>query len=187
MAYTIMLWLVNPGGQIYQDEALELTQGSQRAVLPGAMSGVTEPPAATRLVYSVYDTQNEAATALQVLGEQLAQGRPILVTLRSGHAFLVPAGRVHYAVMAEVMRPKDLRAAERPEAATDKERDRATARVVEPPPFPEQDEQARPVPLDGGSVPGGGFGPGAPPSGPARPEAQWETPEPSPPAVRDRG
>lgn len=187
MAYTIMLWLVNPGEQIHQDEALELTQGAQRAVLPGAMSGVTEPPAATRLVYGVYDTQNEAATALQVVGEQLAQARPLMVTLRGGHVFLIPAGRVHYAVMAEVVRPKDVHAAERPEAATDKERDRATARVVEPPPFPEQDEQARPAPLDGGSVPRGGPGPGAPPGGPARPEAQRETPEPSPPAVRDRG
>ncbi|ABF44003.1 hypothetical protein Dgeo_2569 (plasmid) [Deinococcus geothermalis DSM 11300] len=183
MAYTIMLWLVNPGEQIHQDEAIELTQGAQRAVLPGAMSGVTEPPAATRLVYGVYDTQNEAATALQVVGEQLAQGRPLMVTLRGGHVFLIPAGRVHYAVMAEVVRPKDVRAAERPGAAADQERDRATARVVEPPPFPEQDEQARPA----RSVPGGGSGPGAPPSGPARPEAQWETPEPSPPAVRDRG
>ncbi|GAA5534308.1 hypothetical protein [Deinococcus aluminii] len=179
MAYTIMLWLVNPGEQIHQDEALELTQGAQRAVLPGAMSGVTEPPAATRLVYGVYDTQNEAATALQVVGEQLAQGRPLMVTLRGGHVFLIPAGRVHYAVMAEVVRPKDVRAAERPEAAT--------ARVVEPPPFPEQDEQAQPAPLDGGSVPRGEPGPGAPPGGPARPEAQRETPEPSPPAVRDRG
>lgn len=111
MAYTVMLWLVNPGEQINEDGADALTHGPHRRALPGAMSGITEPPAATRLVYGVYPTQDEAAEALEALGDTLAQGRPVLVTLRGGHVFLVPPARVHYAAMAEVTRPKDAVAA----------------------------------------------------------------------------
>lgn len=107
MAYTIMLWLVNPGEQIFEDDALELTQGMERDLLPGAMSGVTEPPAATRLVYGVFDTDAPARAELERIGESLAANRPLVITQRSGHTFLVPARRVHYAVMAEVIRPKD--------------------------------------------------------------------------------
>ncbi|GAA5512377.1 hypothetical protein Dcar01_01091 [Deinococcus carri] len=186
MAYTIMLWLVNPGEQIHQDEAIELTQGAQRAGLPGAMSGVTEPPAATRLVYGVYDTQNEAATALQVVGEQLAQGHPLMVTLRGGHVFLIPARRVHYAVMAEVVRPKDVRGTQSPEETTAKARDRAASRAIDPSsPLAEQDRQHPPDTGDAGGGIGGGPGPGGLLSGPAVPESLPETRDGSPSRPQD--
>lgn len=108
MAFTVMLWLVNPGPQMNEAAADVLTHGEGRAKLPGAMSGVTEPPAATRLVYGVYDTAQDAERALADIDARLAQAAPVRVSLRSGHVFLVPASRVHYAVMTEVVRPKDL-------------------------------------------------------------------------------
>lgn len=110
MAFTIMLWLVSPGEQAHEQEANKLTHGVRRTALPGAHSGVTEPPAATRLVYGVYQTRNEAAEALEAVGAQLTQNRPVMVTLRGGQVFLVPPARVHYAVMAEVVRPRDAKA-----------------------------------------------------------------------------
>ncbi|WP_027482512.1 hypothetical protein [Deinococcus pimensis] len=108
MAYTVMLWLVNPGPQVYEAAADALTHGEARSRMPGAMSGVTEPPAATRLVYGVFDTPTDAELALAEVEAQLAGNRPVRVAQRSGHVFLVPAHRVHYAVVAEVVRPKDV-------------------------------------------------------------------------------
>jgi len=106
MAYTVMLWLVNPGPQTDEEEAREMLD-KRRPQLPGAKTGVTEPPASTRLVYGVYDDKGQAEEALMNLGVQLEGNQPIRVEMNSGNVFLVPAHRVHYAVMSEVVRPMD--------------------------------------------------------------------------------
>jgi len=106
MAYTVMLWLVNPGPQTDEQEAKEMLD-KRRAQLPGAKTGVTEPPASTRLVYGVYDGKDQAEEALISLEGLLEVNRPVRVEMGSGNVFLVPASRVHYAVMSEVMRPMD--------------------------------------------------------------------------------
>ena len=102
MGYTLMLWLVNPGAQAHEAEALEHTQGAARAEHPGAVSGVDVPPALTRLVYGHYTLEDEAHKALEEIEGALALNRALHVHHTNGHHFVIPAARVHYAVMAEV-------------------------------------------------------------------------------------
>ena len=47
MAYSVMVWLVDPGEQAHQREAMRRTT-TGRSQAPGAASGVNEPPAFTR-------------------------------------------------------------------------------------------------------------------------------------------
>jgi hypothetical protein len=105
MAFSIMLWLVNPGEQMFEQAALELTRGDHRA--PGADQGINEPPAVTRLVYGVFENFVDAKLALEKIEKRLNKNRPISIELHGGATFLVPAARVHYAVLTEAMRPKD--------------------------------------------------------------------------------
>ena len=49
MAFSVMVWLVDPGEQAHQEEARRRTT-TGRALAPGAASGVNEPPAFTRMV-----------------------------------------------------------------------------------------------------------------------------------------
>lgn len=109
MAYTVMLWLVNPGPQTDEAEAKEMLD-RRRTHLPGAKTGVTEPPASTRLVYGMYEDQGQAEEALMNLGIQLGSNQPVRVEMNSGNVFLVPTHRIHYAVMSKVMRPVDEKA-----------------------------------------------------------------------------
>jgi hypothetical protein len=105
MAFSIMLWLVNPGAQMFEQAALTLTRGDHRA--PGADQGINEPPAVTRLVYGVFENFSEAKSALEKIEKRLGKNRPISIELHGGPTFLVPAARVHYAVLSEAVRPKD--------------------------------------------------------------------------------
>jgi hypothetical protein len=43
MAFSVMVWLVEPGEQAHQEEAMQRTT-TGRANAPGAASGVNEPP-----------------------------------------------------------------------------------------------------------------------------------------------
>jgi hypothetical protein len=52
MAYSVMVWLVDPGEQAHQEGAMQRTT-TGRSNAPGAASGVNEPPAFTRMVYGV--------------------------------------------------------------------------------------------------------------------------------------
>lgn len=113
MAYTVMLWLTNPGPQTDEQEAKEMLD-KRRSQLPGAKTGVTEPPASTRLVYGVYDDRGQAEEALTALGVLLSSHSPVRVEMGSGNVFLIPAHRIHYAVMSEVMRPMDSSKAKSP-------------------------------------------------------------------------
>ena len=108
MAYSVMVWLVDPGEQAHQAEAVQRTTGRSQA--PGAASGVNEPPAFTRMVYGVYETLNEAKKALSEISNKLRENEPLEITSGAEHAnmiVLIPAHRVHYIVCAEVERPMD--------------------------------------------------------------------------------
>jgi hypothetical protein len=111
VAHSVMVWLVNPGEQVYQEEALQRTT-TGRAQAPGAASGGNEPPAFTRIVYGVYESLDEAKKALSEISNKLRQNEPLEITSGPEHAnrtFLIPACRVHYVVCDEVERPIDTR------------------------------------------------------------------------------
>jgi hypothetical protein len=105
MAYSVMVWLVNPGEQAHQQEAL--AQSADRVQNPGAASGVNEPPAFTRLVYGVYEDPQEAERALGEISDNLQHNQPLRFEMHGNRIFLVPADRVHYVVCSEVVRPRD--------------------------------------------------------------------------------
>lgn len=106
MAYSVMVWLVNPGGQSQEDdEVVRSTAGRDNA--PGAATGVNMAPALTRMVYGVYESQDEAEQALGDITVTLQQNAPLRITSRPSRVFLVPASRVHYVVCDEVERPMD--------------------------------------------------------------------------------
>ena len=111
MAYSVMVWLVDPGEQAHQQEAMQrTTMGRDKA--PGAASGVNEPPAFTRIVYGIYESLEEAKNALSEISNKLRHNEPLEITSGSEHAnriFLVPAYRVHYVVCDDVERPMDRR------------------------------------------------------------------------------
>jgi len=108
VAYSVMVWLVAPGEQAHQEEAMQRTT-TGRSQAPGAASGVNEPPAFTRMVYGVYESIDEAKKALS---EKLRENEPLEITSGAEHAnrtFLIPVHRVHYVVCEEVERPMDRR------------------------------------------------------------------------------
>ena len=110
MAYSIMVWLVDPGQQAHQQEAMQRTTTSGRANAPGAESGVNEPPAFTRMVYGVYESLEEAKKAFSEISNTLRESEPLHITSGPEHAnrmFLIPAYRVHYVVCYYVERPMD--------------------------------------------------------------------------------
>ena len=109
MAYSVMVWLVDPGEQAHQEAAMQRTT-TGRAQAPGAASGVNEPPASTRMVYGVYESLEEAKEALSEISKTLRENEPLQITSSPEHAnriFLIPAYRVHYVVCEYVERPMD--------------------------------------------------------------------------------
>ena len=111
MAYSVMIWLVDPGEQAHQAKAVQRTT-TGRFQAPGAASGVNEPPAFTRMVYGVYESLDEAKKALSEISNKLRENEPLEITSGAEHEnriFLIPAYRVHYVVCAEVERPMDER------------------------------------------------------------------------------
>jgi hypothetical protein len=106
-----MVWLVDPGEQAHQVQAMQRTT-TGRAQAPGAASGVNEPPAFTRIVYGVYESLDEAKDALSVISNKLRENEPLEITSGPEHAnriLLIPAYRVHYVICDEVERPMDRR------------------------------------------------------------------------------
>jgi hypothetical protein len=111
VAYSVMVWLVDPGEQAHQSEAMQRTT-TGRSLAPGAASGVNEPPAFTRMVYGVYESLDEAKKALSEISDKLRENEPLGITSGAEHAnriVLIPAHRVHYIVCNEVERPMDRR------------------------------------------------------------------------------
>lgn len=105
MAYSLMVWLVDPGEQPYEVEERELAASREDA--PGARSGSNVAPALPRMVYGVYESEDEAQSALKEIGSLLQQNRPLMIDSQANRVFLVPAARVHYVVCEEVERPMD--------------------------------------------------------------------------------
>lgn len=105
MAYSVMLWLVNPNCQSHESEALEMLK--KRSRYPGARGGINEPPVVTRLVYGVFDEHREAKRVLEKIAHQLEKEEPLMVEMPSGDTFVVPPGRIHYVVMSEAVQPKE--------------------------------------------------------------------------------
>ena len=60
-----------------------------------------------RIVYGVYESQNEAEAAFSEISSQLQQNAPLRIPQHGNRVFLVPAERVHYVVCDEVERPMD--------------------------------------------------------------------------------
>jgi hypothetical protein len=104
MPYTVMIWLVDREHSLTAIEARENRHDSN--LTPGASAGVTAPPAFDRLNYGFYETESEAAQALEDLAKTLERNGPVRVESEK-RTFLIPASRVHYAVCEEVTRPKD--------------------------------------------------------------------------------
>ena len=111
MAYSVMIWLVDPGEQAHQAQAVRRTT-TGRSQAPGAASGVNEPPAFTRMAYGIYESLDEAKHALSEISSKLGENEPLEITSAVEHAnrtFLIPAYRVHYVVSEEIERLRDRR------------------------------------------------------------------------------
>ena len=106
MAYSVIVWLVDPGKHPQQDREEEwAAEGREQA--PGAATGANLGYTLPRMRYGVYESQDEAEQALDGISESLQQNRPIRITSQANRVWLVPADRVHYVVCEEVERPKD--------------------------------------------------------------------------------
>ena len=106
MAYSVMVWLVNPG-EYPQEEGEEAWASAGRDEAPGAATGSNIGHALPRMRYGVYESQEEAEGALEEISDHLQQNRPLRISSRASRVWLLPAGRVHYVVCEEVTRPKD--------------------------------------------------------------------------------
>jgi hypothetical protein len=104
MPYTVMIWLVDRESSLSTLEARE--SRPDPGLTPGAAAGVTAGPAFDRLNYGFYETEDEAARALEGLAGTLERNAPVRIE-HEKRTFLIPASRVHYAVCEEVIRPKD--------------------------------------------------------------------------------
>lgn len=106
MAYSVMIWLVNPGEHPQEDdEEVRLDVAPETA--PGAHTGANIGHALPRMVYGVYESEHDAEDALKEISNNLQQNAPLRVSAHSHRQFLIPADRVHYVVCEEVTRPKD--------------------------------------------------------------------------------
>ncbi len=105
MAYSVMVWLVDPGQHPQEEEEQILRAEQGRA--PGASSGVNVGPATPRMVYGVYESQDEAEGALKEISNNLQQNLPLRINTHSHRIFLIPSDRVHYVACEEVTRPMD--------------------------------------------------------------------------------
>ena len=108
MAYSVMIWLVDPGRHAYEEDE-ELRSAVGRDEAPGARTGVNIGAALPRMVYGVYESQEDAENALAEISNNLQQNAPLRMRMHGNRIFLVPADRVHYVVCDEVQRPMDER------------------------------------------------------------------------------
>ena len=106
MAYSVMVWLVNPG-EYPQEVREEEWASAGRDEAPGAATGSNIGHALPRMRYGVYESQEEAEGVLEEISDHLQQNRPLRISSRASRVWLLPADRVHYVVCEEVTRPKD--------------------------------------------------------------------------------
>lgn len=105
MAYSIMVWLVNPGE--YPQQELEEVRATDTEGASGAATGSNIGYALPRMVYGVYEDQGEAEKALDEVSNTLQSNTPLRISAQANRVWLIPADRVHYVVCEEVERPGD--------------------------------------------------------------------------------
>lgn len=105
MAYSVMVWLVNPGE--YPQQELEEARAAEPEEASGASTGSNIGHALPRMVYGVYEGREEAEQALYKISNSLQANEPLRISAQSSRVWLIPAERVHYVVCEEVERPKD--------------------------------------------------------------------------------
>ena len=106
-AYSVMVWLVNPGKHPQMDDEEEKWVQAGRDQAPGARSGSNIGYPIPRMRYGVYESQEEANSALEEISNKLQQNAPLRITSQATRQWLLPADRVHYVVCEEFQRPKD--------------------------------------------------------------------------------
>jgi hypothetical protein len=106
MAYSVVVWFVNPGEYPQQEREEELASAG-RDEAPGAATGSNVGYPIPRMRYGVYETQQDAEGALKEISDDLQHNRPLRISSQASRVWLVPASRVHYVVCEEVQRPKD--------------------------------------------------------------------------------
>jgi hypothetical protein len=106
MAYSVMVWFVNPG-EYPQEEREEEWASAGRDEAPGAATGANMGYSVPRMRYGVYESQEDAEDALAQIADDLQQNRPLRISSQASRTWMIPAGRVHYIVCEEVQRPKD--------------------------------------------------------------------------------
>ena len=106
MAYSIVVWLVNPGEYPQQEREEELASAG-RDEAPGAATGSNIGYPLPRMRYGVYESHEEADGALNQIADLLQQNRPLRISSQASRSWMIPARRVHYIVCEEVERPKD--------------------------------------------------------------------------------
>ena len=72
MAYSVIVWLVDPGKHPQQDEEEEWAQAG-RDDAPGAATGANLGYTLPRMRYGVYESQEEAEGALSEISDSLQQ------------------------------------------------------------------------------------------------------------------
>ncbi|QIN78587.1 hypothetical protein GBA65_08710 [Rubrobacter marinus] len=106
MAYSVIVWLVDPGKHPQQDREEEWASAG-RDEAPGAHTGSTVGYSLPRMRYGVYENQQDAESALVDISNSLQNNQPLRITSQASRQWLIPADRVHYVVCEEVTRPKD--------------------------------------------------------------------------------
>jgi hypothetical protein len=106
MAYSVIVWLVNPG-EYPQEGREEEWASAGRDDAPGAATGSNVGHALPRMRYGVYESEDDAQSALEEISQKLQQNAPLRITSQASRQWLIPAERVHYVVCEYVERPKD--------------------------------------------------------------------------------
>jgi hypothetical protein len=106
VAYSVMVWLVDPGEYPQEDDE-EIRASTAPETVSGARTGVNVGYPIPRMVYGVYENRQDADSALEEISNKLQQNAPLRLDMHGNRSFLIPAERVHYVVCDEVTRPKD--------------------------------------------------------------------------------
>src|SRR4028118_1510830 len=90
MAYSVIVWLVDPGKHPQQDEEEEWAQAG-RDQAPGAATGANRGYSLPRMRYGVYESQKEAEGALSEISDSLQQNRPLRIPSQATRRGRTPA------------------------------------------------------------------------------------------------
>jgi len=105
MAYSVVVWLVNPGEYPQQEREEELASAG-RDEAPRAATGSNVGYPLPRMRYGIYESQEKADGALAQIATLLQEGHPLRINAQASRSWMIPASRVHYVVCEEVERPE---------------------------------------------------------------------------------